>query len=92
MVVSVYFLVRNYAALHDEEKLKKLYIELTDERNIEIKKESLNTSSTISMVVIALASIASGFFSAAISITLAAVLLVNAVITILVQLYYEKKM
>ena len=92
MVVSVYFLVRNYAALHDEEKLKKLYIELTDERNIEIKKESLNTSSTISMVVIALASIASGFFSAAISITLAAVLIVNAVITILIQLYYEKKM
>ena len=62
MVVAVYFLVKNYTVLHDEEKLKKLYIEVTDERNIAITKESLKTSSTISMVVIALASIVSGFF------------------------------
>ena len=92
MVVAVYFLVKNYTVLHDEEKLKKLYIEVTDERNIAITKESLKTSSTISMVVIALASIVSGFFSEAISITLASVLLVNALITIIVQTYYKKKM
>ena len=92
MVVSVYFLARNYAVLHDEEKLKKLYIELNDERNIAISKETMRTSSVICIVVTGLAVIISGFISEIVCITLCADLLLGVIITPCVQLYYKKKM
>ena len=91
-LVCIYYLVRNMTALHDEEKLKQLYIELTDERNIAITKESLKTSSTIFVAATALVSIVAGFIDVTVCITLSAVLLLYAVITIIVQLYYKNKM
>ncbi len=92
MLVALIFLVRNYTALHDEEKFKKLYIELTDERNVSIGKETMKTASTVCAVVTGLASIVSGFINEAVSITLAANLIVSAVITLAVQMYYKKKL
>ena len=92
MIVSIYFLVRNYTVLHNEEKLKKLYIELNDERNVSISKETMKTSSKICIVVTALACIVSGFINEIVCITLSADLLISAVITVAVQMYYKKKM
>ena len=92
MIVSVYFLARNYAALHDEEKLKQLYIELNDERNIAIGKETLKTASTICMAVTGAACLISGFINEIVSITLGAALLACSIITIAVQMYYKKNM
>ena len=92
MVVAVFYAARNYAALQDEEKLKKLYIELTDERNNEISKETMKTASTVCMVVISLAVIISGFINETVSITLAADIFVSAIITVIVNAYYKKKM
>ena len=45
------------------EKLKKQYIEETDERNNSIAKETMQTASLISMYVTAFAIMISGFFS-----------------------------
>ena len=91
-LVTVYNLAAAYTALHNEEKLKEMYINETDERNIAIGKESSQKGSTISMVGIAMAAITAGFFDEKICITLCAVLFFSALVTIIVNLYYKRKM
>lgn len=92
MFVSVFNLARIYTALHNEEKLKTMYIQKTDERNIEIGKETMKTASITSLMVTAIAVIVSGFFNPAISMALGISIMVNAVIAIAVRSYYNKKM
>ncbi|MDE5584267.1 MAG: hypothetical protein K2J08_11270 [Ruminococcus sp.] len=92
MIVSIFNLVRIHIALHNEEKLKEMYIQETDERNIAISKETMRTSSVVSLMVTALAVIISGFFNPVISMTLGISIMADAVITIAVQFYYKKKM
>lgn len=79
-------------ALKNEKKLKEMYIQSTDERNIEIAKETAQTSSLITTYLIALAVIVTGAFSKTVSMTLAAVMVVDILITIGVSIYYNKKM
>ncbi len=90
--VAVYNLARTYATLHNEEKLKEMYIKETDERNIAIQKETSQKGSTISMAGTAMAAIAAGFFDEKICFTLVAALLFSALVTIIVNAYYNKKM
>ncbi|MDE5834670.1 MAG: hypothetical protein K2H26_04030, partial [Ruminococcus sp.] len=71
MIVSVFNLARIHKALHNEEKLKEMYIQQTDERNIAISKETMKTSSVVSLMATAFAVLVAGFFSPFISITLA---------------------
>ena len=44
MVVAVFNVARLFSALGDEEKLKKMYIAETDERNIALGKETGSTT------------------------------------------------
>lgn len=92
MIVSIFNLARIHRALHNEEKLKQMYINETDERNIAISKETMKTSSVVSLMATALAVIISGFFNPVISMTLGISIMADAVITIAVQCYYNKKM
>lgn len=92
MIVSIFNLARIHKALHNEEKLKEMYINETDERNIIIGKETAKTSTLISLMVTAFAVIISGFFNPVISMTLGISIMADAVITIAVQFYYKKKM
>lgn len=92
MLVSVYNLAKIYAVLKNEEKLKQMYIQETDERNVAVSKETMKTSSVISVMVTAVAAIVSGFFNPVISMTLGISVMVDAVITIAVQSYYNKNM
>lgn len=92
MIVSAFNLARIHDALHNEEKLKEMYIRETDERNISIGKETAKTSTLISLMVMALAVIVSGFFNPVISMTLGISIMADAVITIAVQSYYNRKM
>ncbi|MDE6782067.1 MAG: hypothetical protein K2J40_11540 [Ruminococcus sp.] len=92
MIVSIFNLARIHKALHNEEKLKEMYIQETDERNIAIGKETAKTSILISLMVTALAVIVSGFFNPVISMTLGISIMADAVITMAVQFYYNKKM
>lgn len=91
-LVAVYNLAKTFTALHNEEKLKEMYINETDERNIAIQKEVSQKSSTISMVGTAMAAIAAGFFNEKICLSLVAVLLFSALVTIIVNAYYNRKM
>lgn len=90
--VAVYSLLRTFTALRNEDKLKEMYINETDERNIAIQKETSQKGSTISMVGTAIAAIATGFFDEKICFTLVAVLLFSALVTISVNAYYNRKM
>ena len=92
MLVSVFNLAKIQTALNNEEKLREMYIQQTDERNIAISKETMKTSGFISVMITALAVIISGFFNPVISITLAISLVADAVITFAVRSYYNKKM
>lgn len=92
MIVSIFNLMRIHTALHNEEKLKDMYIRETDERNVAISKETMKTASVISLMVTAFAVIVSGFFNSVISITLGISIMADAVIAIAVQCYYNKKM
>lgn len=92
MVTAVFSLVSTYVILHNEELLKKRYIEENDERNNEIAKKTMQTSSLISLYLTAIAVIISGFFSEIVSITLAVEMIVGAIITVAVGTYYKKKM
>ncbi|MBR6580984.1 MAG: hypothetical protein IKK66_06765 [Ruminococcus sp.] len=92
MVTAIFSLVSTYVILHNEEQLKKRYIEETDERNIEIAKKTMQTSSLISLYLTAIAVIISGFISEVVSITLAIDMIVGVIITVAVGTYYKKKM
>ena len=91
-VAAVYYAVRLTVLLSSEEKLKEEYIKENDERNAAIQKETARTASVISLMLAALASVAAGFFQPVVSMTLAADILAGAIITVLVQAYYNKKM
>lgn len=91
-LVAVYNLARTLTALRNEEKLKETYINETDERNIAIQKETSQKSATISMVGTSIAAIAAGFFDEKICFSLVAVLLFSALVTIIVNAYYKRKM
>ena len=85
-------MIKYMVMLRNEDKLKEAYIKSTDERNIEISKETMRTSAVISLVVTALAIMVTGFFSMTVSITLFIDLAVGELITVLVNAYYKKKM
>ncbi|WP_294410845.1 hypothetical protein [uncultured Ruminococcus sp.] len=92
LVTAVFNIARMYSALHNEEKLKKMYIEETDERNIMLNKETGNTALIISLVCISFASVIASFFNIGISIALAAAACFTTMVTVIVRIYYNKTM
>ncbi len=91
-LLAVFYMIRCFVILHDEKKLKEAYIKSADERNKEISKETMRTASVISLMCTGLAIIVTGFFSKTVSITLFIDMTAGALITVLVNLYYNKKM
>lgn len=92
MIVSVFSFMKIHTALHNEKKLREMYIRETDERNIAIGKETMKTASLVMLMATALAVIVFGFFNPVISMTLGISVMAEAVITVAVQSYYNKKM
>ncbi len=92
MLVTVYCLAKYYSLLHNDEKLKKYYVEKTDERNDAISKETMRTSSVICLVLTIIACILFGFINKYVSIALAADVYLSAIVTLIVHNYYKKKM
>ncbi len=92
MVAAVFFAVRMTMLLRNEEKLREQFIKETDERNCAISKATMQTSSLITLFLTALAVIISGFLSKTVSMTLAADLIIGALISAVVHAYYNKKM
>lgn len=91
-ICSVFGLVKTFKLMHNEEYLKKMYIEENDERNKEIKKETACKSNLITTYGIGFAAVIAGFFDIKICIALTAVLSFNLFVLLIVNAYYRKKM
>jgi hypothetical protein len=92
IVIAVFLMIKYLILLRSESKLKAEYIKNTDERNIEISKETMRTASVINLVGTGLAILVTGFFSQTVSTALFIELTASSLITVLVFAYYNKKM
>ena len=92
IVIAVFLMIKYLILLRSESKLKAEYIKNTDERNVEISKETMRTASIINLVGTGLAILVTGFFSQTVSTALFIELTASSLITVLVFAYYNKKM
>lgn len=91
LVLLIAFLVRNILALLDEKKLKKLYVQTNDERQIQIWTAARSTAMQIFLMVGVVAAIVAGYFSVTVSITILACLFIQSMIGLGCSLYYRIK-
>ncbi|MFD1178972.1 hypothetical protein ACFQ3W_22085 [Paenibacillus puldeungensis] len=78
-------------ALSSEDRLKKMYIEMNDERSKLIKDKIGGMGFNFSIAVVATATIVSGFFHQLVFVTLLAVLIFLVTVKAVLKLYYKKK-
>ena len=90
--VAMFNSIRLLIILKNEEKLKELYIQEHDERNIAIQKETSQKGFFITMMAMAIAAIVAGFFNVTVCTTLFFTMTGSAIIVIAVNLYYRNKM
>lgn len=89
--LMIFGLVRGIRALKDEKKLKKLYIEANDERQIQIWTSARATSMQVTLLIGLVAGLIIGYFNMAVGITVLAVESLHAFIAFGFKLYYNKK-
>ena len=92
MIVMIAFLIRNILALKDEKKLKKLYVETNDEREIQIWTAARSTAMQIFLMVGVVAAIVAGYFSMTVSITIIACMFLQSITGFFCMLYYRIKL
>ena len=85
-------LIRNIRALKDESKLKKLFVEAHDERNIQVQTLARNTAMQILLCLGLVATIISGYFSVTVSITIFVCIWVSSSVSLLLTWYYSSKL
>ena len=85
-------LIRNIRALKDESKLKKLFVEAHDERNIQVQTLARNTAMQILLCLGLVATIISGYFSITVSITIFVCIWVSSSVSLLLTWYYSSKL
>ena len=91
MIVMIAFLIRNILALKDEKKLKKLYVETNDEREIQIWTAARSTAMQLFLLVGVVAAIVAGYFSMTVSLTIFACILTHSLIGLGFKIYYSHK-
>ena len=84
-------LVRIFKAIHNEKKLKELYIQENDERQHQIWTSARALSMQIFLTFGFVAGIVLGYFNVTVSITVLSCVTVHALIGILCKLYYSRK-
>jgi hypothetical protein len=92
MIVMIAFLVRNILALRDEKKLKKLYVETNDEREIQIWTAARSTAMQLFLLVGVVAAIVAGYFSMTVSITIIVCMFLQSMTGLFCMLYYRIKL
>ena len=88
--VMLYFMRQYQAALNDEEKLRKLYISETDERNRYIQTRIGGVGLNILMGALAAGTIVSGYFNLTVFVTLLCTLLFTSLMKLALKLYFHK--
>ena len=92
MIVMIAFLIRNILALQDEKKLKKLYVETNDEREIQIWTAARSTAMQLFLMVGVVAAIVAGYFSMTVSITIIVCMFLQSMTGLFCMLYYRIKL
>ena len=87
----VVLMVRNMAVMEDDDKLKKLFIEETDERSQQILIYARSASTQTFLFAGLAAAIIAGFFSMSVSLTIVACVAANGLIAVGFKMYYSKK-
>ena len=82
-------LIRNIRALADEEKLKKLYIQEHDERQIQIWTSARAAAMQAFLILGLVAGIIAGYFNMTVSITILACVTVHSLIGMGFKIYYS---
>ncbi len=90
--MMLFFLIRNLIALKDENKLKKLYIQESDERQKLICDTSRSSAGRTFLLLGMVVGIVAGFFSMAVGITIIACILFYALTSFGFMLYYGHKL
>lgn len=92
LIVMIAFLVRNILALKDEKRLKKLYVETNDEREIQIWTAARSTAMQLFLMVGVVAAIVAGYFSMTVSITIIVCMFLQSITGFFCMLYYRLKL
>ena len=92
MIVLIAFLIRNILALKDDKRLKKLYVETNDEREIQIWTAARSTAMQIFLMVGVVAAIVAGYFSMAVSITIIVCMFVQSMLGLACSIYFRMKL
>ena len=90
-VGAIYFITKYNKALKSNDQLKKLYIELHDERKKLIQYKSSVIGMSIFIFILLLATIISGFYNLIVFYTLLGVCLMILITLVFVKLYFLKK-
>ena len=91
-LVLVFFLVKYFAAIRDETRLKKLYIEENDERTAMIMQKTGAAGMTICAVAFAFATVIAGFYHELVFFTLLGATVFTAFIQGFFKIYYRFKL
>lgn len=89
--VALVLVIRDAAALKNEEKLEKLYIEETDERRQHINAMVGSKGMVIFIAVISLAMLISNYYNRTVFFALLAVLGLMIIIKLALEIYYNRK-
>lgn len=90
--VCILFLIGfliNLRALHNEARLRKLYIKENDERSAQIHKSGKSAGATVFMIAAIPAAIVSGYFSITVFLTIVACDVALSLIIFGAKLYYN---
>ncbi|MBQ1339753.1 MAG: DUF2178 domain-containing protein [Ruminococcus sp.] len=90
--MSLFYIRRNKTALNDEHLFKHLYIQNSDERNVQIMMKASKTSFIISVLGFSLGSIIFTYINETISSVLSCCMAFIMIVYLSVTFYYNKKM
>ena len=91
LALMVFGLFRSIRALKDDKKLKKLYVEANDERQIKIWTSARATSMQVTLLLGLVAGLIFGYFNMTIGITILAVETIHAFVAFGFKLYFSRK-
>ena len=92
LVLMFIGLVRGIRALKDDKKLKKLYVEANDERQIQIWTSARATSMQVTLLLGLVTGLIVCYFNMTVGVTILAVETIQAFIGFGFKVYYNKKL
>ena len=88
--LMVFALIRNILALKNEKKLKKLYVQMHDERTAMLYHNARSAAMSAFLIFGLIAVIVTGYFSITVSITILVCIVVCSLLCACFKLYYSK--